>query len=201
MVCVLRIQIFDILLFCRQSAAQPGVDLFVGGQDLFRVLAPLLLQLLRQSRVLHRQDLDGKQGGIDSAIHGYSCHRDTGGHLHCGQKRVNAVQCMGLDGDADDGQGGAGGQGAGQVGGHTGGGDDDAEAAAAGGGGKGPGLAGGAVGGIASRVSTALPATPQSLALPMMTATFFIQYTLLSSLAHTSVSGRRKSLPAVRDTT
>ena len=74
------------------DAVSQGVfDLPVGVQDLLGVPLPLLRQLPGQALVLHRQDLDGKQGGIDASIDGHGGYRDAGGHLDRGQKGVNAV--------------------------------------------------------------------------------------------------------------
>ena len=108
----------------------------------------MYIQLLRQTPVLHGQDLDGKQRGVDGPVNGNSGHRDPGRHLYRRQERVNAVQRIGFQWDADDRQGGLGSQRARQMGGHARGGDEHAEAVFPGVPGELGGLEGGAVGGI-----------------------------------------------------
>ena len=64
------------------------------------------------------QDRGSQQGGIRGAggADGERADRDAGGHLDDGQKRIDAVQRARLHGHAKDGQGGLGGDHAGQVG-------------------------------------------------------------------------------------
>ena len=72
--------------------------------------------------------LGSQQRGVDTAVDGHSGYGDAGGHHDRGQQRVHAIEAGAFAGDADDGQGGVGGDGAGQMGSHTGSGDEAAEA-------------------------------------------------------------------------
>ena len=84
-------------------------------------------QLGGQSIVAQGQDLSGQPGGVLGAVQGHGRHRDAAGHLHGGQQGVQAVHGTAFHRDADDGQGGVGGKGTGQMGGHAGSAEDDAK--------------------------------------------------------------------------
>ena len=59
------------------------------------------VKLLNKGRILNREDLRRQQGRIGAAVDGHGGHGHTGGHLHGGEQRVQAVQRGGLDRDAD----------------------------------------------------------------------------------------------------
>lgn len=95
--------------------------------DRLFLLPPELGELLSQSRVLQRQDLDGQDRGVLGAglAHAHGGDRDARRHLDGAEQRVHTAQAGLADqGHADDRYAGPRRQGAGQMGGHARRGDD-----------------------------------------------------------------------------
>ncbi len=90
-----------------------------------------MTKLWRQSGVAGGQDLGGEDSGVGGAgfADGDGGDGDSGGHLHHGQQRVEAAERCSGDGNGDHGQDSFGGDDSGKMGGATGSGDDDADAA------------------------------------------------------------------------
>jgi hypothetical protein len=97
--------------------------------------------------VAESEDGGGVEGGVLGPVDGHAGDGHAGGHLGDGEERVETGHARLADGDADDGEGGPGGDDAGEVGGHARGGDDHLEALVGGGGGEPLHLLRGAMGG------------------------------------------------------
>lgn len=109
---------------CSKPRGDPGVLL----QNALGLGAAARGETLREGGVLHGEDLGGQQGGVGPVADADGRHRDARGHLHGAEQRVQPVERRTLAGDADDGERGVGGDGAGQVRGHAGRRKDHAEA-------------------------------------------------------------------------
>mmetsp|Transcript_36129 Transcript_36129/g.116850 ORF Transcript_36129/g.116850 Transcript_36129/m.116850 type:complete len:536 (+) Transcript_36129:272-1879(+) len=87
----------------------------------------VLGHLLHEGRPAATDDADGQEPSVFGVADCDCGDRDALWHLHNGVQAVLAVHGGGLDGDADDGQGGHGGDHTGQVGRPSGSGDDAAQ--------------------------------------------------------------------------
>src|SRR5699024_12153885 len=94
----------------------------------------LFADLRREGVVARSEDAGRQQAGVAGSADGDGGHGHTGGHLHDRQQRVHPVEVLERDGHADHGQGGEGGEHAGEGGRASGSGDDRAQAGGGGGG-------------------------------------------------------------------
>lgn len=78
-----------------------------------------LIQLCSQVIIGNSKDRNGQIGGVLGTVQRDRGNREAAGHLHGGKQGVQTVQRAALHRDADHRQGGVGGKGTGQVGGHA----------------------------------------------------------------------------------